>query len=192
MAVRSHIASMSRSVKSIVLIGMMGAGKSSVGRCLQKRTGLARFDTDEVVASKLGLSIPQIFSQHGEDRFREVETQVLVEFASAQSAIIVTGGGIVLREENVPLLKRLGTVIWLEADEETLFERATRREGRPLLKTENPRNTFLQLLRERTPLYARAADIRVNTSNSTHDEVADIILEDIEGQPRTANGDTCG
>lgn len=173
---------MSRSVKSIVLIGMMGAGKSSVGRCLQKRTGLARFDTDEVVASKLGLSISEIFSQHGEDRFREVETQVLVEFASAQSAIIVTGGGIVLREKNVLLLKRLGTVIWLEADEETLFERATRREGRPLLKTENPRSTFSQLLHERAPLYARAADIRVNTTNSTHDEVADIILEDIENR----------
>lgn len=182
MAIRSHIASVNRSVRSIVLIGMMGAGKSSVGRCLQRRTGLARLDTDEMVASKLGLSIPEIFSQHGEDRFREVETQVLVEFASAQAAIIVTGGGIVLRDENVPLLKGLGTVIWLEADEETLFERATRRGERPLLKTADPRGTFSQLLVERAPLYARAADIRVNTTNSTHEEVADRVLEDIENQ----------
>lgn len=182
MAIRSHIASVNRSVRSIVLIGMMGAGKSSVGRCLQRRTGLARLDTDEMVASKLGLSIPEIFSQHGEDRFREVETQVLVEFASAQAAIIVTGGGIVLRDENVPLLKGLGTVIWLEAGEETLFERATRRGERPLLKTADPRGTFSQLLVERAPLYARAADIRVNTTNSTHEEVADRVLEDIENQ----------
>jgi shikimate kinase len=171
---------MTSPARSIVLIGMMGAGKSSVGRCLQRRTGLARFDTDEVVASKFGLPIPEIFAQHGEDRFREMETQTLVEFAPAQAAIVVTGGGIVLREENVPLLKRLGTVIWLEAEEKTLFERATRRGDRPLLKTENPQAMFSQLLRERTPLYARAADLRVNTTNSTHDDVADIILEEIE------------
>jgi shikimate kinase len=173
--------------KSIVLIGMMGAGKSSVGRCLQRRTGLARFDTDEVVASKFGLPIPEIFAQQGEDRFREMETQVLVEFAPAQAAIVVTGGGIVLREENVPLLKRLGTVIWLEAEEKTLFERATRRKDRPLLKTENPRGMFSQLLRERTPLYARIADLRVNTTDSTHDDVADVILEKIESRMAANN-----
>src|SRR5437667_1132961 len=88
--------------RSIVLIGMMGAGKSSVGRCLQRRTRLARFDTDEIVSSKFGLSISEIFSMHGERRFREVEAKALVELApKAFGAIIVTGGGIVLRQENV-------------------------------------------------------------------------------------------
>ena len=102
---------MNRAAKSIVLIGMMGAGKSSVGRCLQRRIGLARFDTDEIVASKFGLSIPEIFSGHGEDRFREAETEALAGLAPAESAIIVTGGGIVLREENIELIKQLETAV---------------------------------------------------------------------------------
>jgi len=166
--------------RSIVLIGMMGAGKSSVGRCLQRRTGLARFDTDEIVSSKFGLSISEIFSTHGERRFREVETQVLVELAAGATTIIVTGGGIVLREENADLLKQLGTIVWLEADEETLFERASRRGNRPLLQTEYPRRTFSEMLRARAPLYAKVADIRVDTSALTHDEVADVILSKVE------------
>jgi shikimate kinase len=167
--------------RSIVLIGMMGAGKSSVGRCLQRRTALARFDTDEIVSSKFGLSISEIFSTHGEGRFREVETQVLVELApKAFGAIIVTGGGIVLREENVDLLKQLGTIVWLDADEETLFQRASRRSNRPLLQTEDPRTTFSEMSRARPPLYAKVADIRVDTSALTHDEVADVILRKVE------------
>src|SRR6266852_4954116 len=98
--------------KSIVLIGMMGAGKSCVGRCLQQRTKLALVDTDDIVASKFGISIPEIFSKYGEQGFREAETQALRELAPDRHAIIVTGGGIVLRDENVDLLKRLGTVVW--------------------------------------------------------------------------------
>ena len=166
--------------RSIVLIGMMGAGKSSVGRCLQRRTGLSRFDTDEIVSSKFGLSIPEIFSTHGEERFREAETQVLVELTPKVSgAIIVTGGGIVLREENVDPLQRLGTIVWLDADEETLFERASRR-GRPLLQTEDPRATFSEISRARGPHYAKIANIRIDTSALTHDEVADVILSKVE------------
>jgi shikimate kinase len=159
---------------------MMGAGKSSVGRCLQRRMGLARFDTDEIVSSKFGLSIAEIFSTHGEGRFREVETQVLVELAAGEATIIVTGGGIVVREENVDLLKQLGTIVWLDADEETLFERASRRSNRPLLQTEDPRTTFSEMLRARAPLYAKVADVRVDTSALTHDEVADVILRKVE------------
>jgi shikimate kinase len=173
-------ARMSRNSKSIILIGMMGAGKSSVGRCLQRRTGLARFDTDEAVVARFGLPIAEIFSQHGEDRFRETETQVLIELAPERAAIIITGGGIVLRQENVSLLKRLGTVLWLDAEEETLFGRATRRAERPLLNTENPRAMFSKILHERGPLYAKAADVRIDTTEATHDEVADLILQEIE------------
>jgi shikimate kinase len=166
--------------RSIVLIGMMGAGKSSVGRCLQRRTGLARFDTDEIVSSKFGLSISEIFSVHGEGRFREAETQVLVELApKASGAIIVTGGGIVLREENVDPLQRLGTIVWLDADEKTLFQRASRR-ARPLLQTEDPRATFSEISRARAPHYAKIANIRVDTSAQTPDEVADVILSKVE------------
>src|SRR5712691_9499351 len=158
----------------------MGAGKSSVGRCLARRTGLARFDTDEIVSSKFGLSIPEIFARHGEEGFREAETEALRELATKPQSIIVTGGGIVLREKNVDLLKQLGKVVWLDADEKQLFERASRRGERPLLQTKNPRATFSDLLQKRKPLYAKAADLRVDTSVLTHDEVADTILEKIE------------
>jgi shikimate kinase len=169
-----------RAGKSIVLIGMMGAGKSSVGRCLQRRTGLARFDTDELVAAKFAVSIPEIFAKHGEDTFRAAETNALRNLPNENAAIIVTGGGIVLRTENVDLLKQLGTVVWLEAKEETLFERASRRGNRPLLQTENPRASLAEMLQKRTPLYEKAADLRIETTKLTHDEVADIILADVE------------
>jgi len=158
----------------------MGAGKSSVGRCLERRTGLVRVDTDEMVASKLGLSIPKIFSKHGEERFREAETEVLHELAPARQSIIVTGGGIVLRPENVDLLRKMGVVVWLDAEERKLFERSSRRGERPLLQTEDPRKTFSELLKTRAPLYANAADLRVDTTSLTHDEVADAILSKIE------------
>src|ERR1700757_3398034 len=132
--------------KSIILIGMMGAGKSCVGRCLQRRTKLALVDTDDIVVSKFGISIPEIFSKHGEQAFREAETQVLRELAPAKPAIIVTGGGIVLRENNVDFLKRLGVIVWLQGNEETLFERASRARTRPLLQGENQRGAFARTL----------------------------------------------
>ena len=91
--------------RSIVLIGMMGAGKSSVGRCLHRRTGLALHDTDEIVTSNFGMSIPEIFAEHGEKKFREAETEALRRVRTEEQTIIITGGGIVLRKENVEILK---------------------------------------------------------------------------------------
>jgi len=166
--------------RSIVLIGMMGAGKSSVGRRLHRRTGLPVIDIDELIASKAGLSIPEIFARDGENKFRELETEVLRELAPESASIVVTGGGIVLRQENITFLKTVGTVIWLDADEEILFERATRRKGRPLLETEDRRAIFAEILRDRAPLYSRAADLRINTTEATDDEVADLILQEME------------
>ncbi|MGH7983994.1 MAG: shikimate kinase [Candidatus Udaeobacter sp.] len=165
--------------KPIVLIGMMGAGKSCVGRCLQRRTKLALVDTDDIVASKFGISIPEIFSKHGEDNFREAETEVLRELTISKQTIIVTGGGIVLREENLEPLKRLGVVVWLDGNEETLFGRASRAGTRPLLQGENPRETFTQLLQLRLPLYAKIGNIRIDTSVLTDEEVAVAILSKI-------------
>ncbi len=162
--------------QSIILIGMMGAGKSAVGRCLQWRTGFPRFDTDEIVTSKFGIPISEIFSKHGESEFREAETETLRKLPRDQRAIIVTGGGIVLREENIGLLKRLGAVVWLEADERTLFKRASRTDSRPLLQRRNPRRAFAQMLKARLPLYAKVADICVDTSVLTDEEVAVAVL----------------
>jgi len=166
--------------KSIVLIGMMGAGKSSVGRCLQRRTGLARLDIDEIVAAEFGIPIAQIFQNHGEEKFRGAETKVLRKLSPDRPAIIVTGGGTVLRPQNVNLLKGLGTVVWLTADEATLFERASRRNDRPLLQKGNPRAVFSKLFRERELTYAAASDLCVDTSRKTHDEVAEAILNKLE------------
>ena len=168
-----------------MLIGFMGAGKSSVGRLLEKRTGLSRFDTDEMILAKYGLTIPEIFSQQSEERFREMETEALRELPRARPAVVVAGGGIVLREENVDLMRQLGTIVWLEANEETLFERATRKGNRPLLQTENPRKTFSELLRTRTPLYARIADVRIATSSLSHEEVAETVLNKIDNLTST-------
>jgi shikimate kinase len=166
--------------KSIVLIGMMGAGKSSVGRCLQRQTGLARLDTDEMLAAEFGIPIAEIFATHGEEKFRDAETSALRKLAPDRPAIVVTGGGIVLRPENVDLLKQLGTVVWLKADEATLFERASRRNDRPLLQKENPRKVYSELFGQREPLYAAAAHFSIDTSGKDHEEVAAAILREIE------------
>src|SRR5215510_2874205 len=104
---------------------MMGAGKSSVGACLCRQTGFSLFDTDEIVASKFGMSIPEIFAEHGEKKFREAETEALGCVRTEEQRIIVTGGGIVLRKENVEMLRSHAVIVWLDGDEKTLFARAS-------------------------------------------------------------------
>jgi shikimate kinase len=165
--------------QSIVLIGMMGVGKSCVGSCLRRRTGLALFDTDEMVAAKLGMSIPEIFAEHGENKFREAETQALRSVPTTEQTITVTGGGIVLREKNIEFIKKLGAIVWLDADEETLFVRALQKRNRPLLETKDPRKAFSQILGVRRPLYAQTADIRLDTWQLTPEEVAMAILSKV-------------
>jgi shikimate kinase len=160
--------------RSIVLIGFMGAGKSAVGRELAKRTKLLRQDTDELVRARFGSPIPEIFAQHGEEGFRNAETELLQKLGNKPAMVVVTGGGITLREENVRLLRSLGMTIWLDAEEEILWQRASRRGNRPLLQTTNPREKFNLLLRERRPLYQAAAERRIDTSNAS---IADVAIE---------------
>jgi shikimate kinase len=162
--------------KSIALIGMMGVGKSSVAQCLRRRTGLNLLDTDEVIASSFGMSIPEIFTEHGEKKFREAETELLRGMQTEEQMVIVTGGGIVLRKKNVQILKKQTVIVWLDGDEETLFARASRKKNRPLLQTNNPRKSFSEILGARRPVYANIADIRVDTSVLTDEEVAVAIL----------------
>jgi shikimate kinase len=169
---------------AIVLIGFMGAGKSSVGRTLARMTGLGRVDTDEMIANRFGQSISEIFEAHGEKKFREAETETLRELAGKGQSIVVTGGGIVLRAQNVTLLRELGTIFYLSADEEILFTRISRRATRPLLQTANPRATLTELLAARLPLYRNAADVEVDTSRLKHEEVAKKILEILEDDGR--------
>jgi shikimate kinase len=170
-------------IRSIALIGMMGMGKSVVGKALEQKTGLPRFDTDEIISSKSKMPIKEIFSTHGEEHFRNLETETLLSMSLEEPAIIVTGGGIVLRAQNVDLLRQLGTVVWLDADEATLRTRIRGLRDRPLLQTANPRAALSELLAAREPLYRRAADLRVDVSQKNPQEIAELILENIKNFP---------
>ena len=160
--------------RSIALIGFMGAGKSAVGRDLAARVKRQRYDIDEMIRKRFDSSIPEIFERYGEEAFRDAETEVLRSLRNAAADVIVTGGGIVLRDENVQLLRALGMTIWLDAEEEILWQRASRRSNRPLLQTADPRQKFSVLLRERLPLYQATADHRIDTSNAS---IADVVDE---------------
>ena len=161
---------------AIALIGFMGAGKSAVGRELSRRIGWPRHDTDEMIREQFGISIPDIFACHGEPTFRDAETTLLKTLRRGIAGIVVTGGGIILRPENVQLLRGMGRIIWLDADEEVLWRRVSKHSTRPLLQTPDPRARFAELLRQRLPLYQSAADYRINTTTSNIAQVTDEII----------------
>lgn len=161
---------------NIVLIGFMGCGKSSVGRRLSALTGHRFVDTDDLIVQKEKRVISGIFSSVGEEGFRDIEERVLSDFVGVAGIVLATGGGAILREANRIAMKKIGTVAWLDAQPDALFERASRSQRRPLLQTENPRQTFDSLLEFRRPLYAAAADFRLDSTGLEHDEVAQKIL----------------
>src|ERR1700742_2357837 len=161
------------SVRNLVLVGFMGSGKSSVGREIARRWDFRFVDTDNNIRQKYRKSIPDIFSSFGEPFFRDEETKTLQGLQECRSAVIATGGGIVLQPGNHPLLHSLGVVIWLTASEEAIWERVSRNQNRPLLQTKDPRATISALMSTRYPLYASIADITVETSGLNHQEVAD-------------------
>ena len=157
----------------------MGSGKSSVGR-LVARSHHSRFvDTDRLVIDRERREITDIFATQGESFFRAQETAALrslLGLATLTSLAIATGGGIVTVPQNIPLLRQLGLVVWLSASEQVIWDRVSRNQKRPLLKTENPRDTIRALLAIRNPLYEAVADLKVDTSTLTHAEVAAIIF----------------
>jgi shikimate kinase len=161
---------------AISLIGFMGAGKSAVGRELSRRISWPRHDTDEMIREQFGISIPDIFAQHGEPAFRDAETALLKTLRRGIAGIVVTGGGIILRAQNVQLLRGMGRIVWLDAAEEVLWQRVSKRSTRPLLQTPDPRARFAKLLRERLPLYQSAADYRINTTSNSIAQVTDEII----------------
>jgi len=156
----------------------MGCGKSSVGRRLATLTGHRFVDTDEVIVQAEGRSIADIFAQNGEGYFREVEKRVAEDFVGVCGIILSSGGGLILREDNRKTLKKIGIVAWLDAHPDILFERATRSGKRPLLQTENPRETFDGLLESRRQFYEDAADFRLDSSDLGHDEAAQRLLDE--------------
>lgn len=158
----------------IVLIGFMGAGKSSVGPELATRLELPLHDIDSMAAGAAGCTISEIFAREGEAGFRVRETAALAELRE-EPAIVVTGGGIVVAPANIEALRRLGMVVYLSANEETLWRR-TGGGDRPLLQTTDARAVFSHLLKIREPLYRATADFVVDTSPQTLPETVETLL----------------
>lgn len=157
--------------RPIILVGLMGCGKTTVARELSRQTGMPLLDTDAVIEEQIGKSIPEIFEQYGESHFRALETALLrylaeQTFEGKIPPIISTGGGIVVRPENRGLLRRLGFVVWLNVDLPILVARTARSTNRPLLLTEDPADRLKHLLAERAPAYAAAAHLSLNCSHS--------------------------
>lgn len=161
--------------KTIALIGLMGAGKSSVGRRLADTIGLPFSDSDDEIEAVSGLSISDIFSLHGEEEFRRVEQKVIERLITGPQRILATGGGAFMNETTRSLLKGHAVTVWLRADLETLWKRVSRRDTRPLLRTEDPKGVLRNLLEKRTPTYSEA-DLIVDSRDGPHmNAVRDII-----------------
>ena len=161
---------------NIVLIGYRGTGKSSVGQLLAERSGRTLMSTDAEVVRRAGRSIPEIVTQHGWDRFRDLESEVCRELAGKDQLIIDTGGGAILRQDNVDHLKAKGIVFWLTAEVATISRRIGGDTQRPSL---TGAKSFIEeieeVLRERTPTYRAAADHVIATDGKTVVEIADAI-----------------
>lgn len=142
--------------RNIVLIGMMGAGKSAVGAELARRLGVPHLDTDAEIARAANASIPEIFARDGEGFFRARETEVLGRVLNGPSAVISTGGGAWMRPENRALVAGAGVSVWLDCPLPLLWQRVRHKPTRPLLQTSDPLGTLERLLAERAPLYALA------------------------------------
>ncbi len=167
---------------NIVLCGMMGVGKSSVGICIAERTGRMWYDTDVVITDRHG-RISDIFEFYGEAHFRMLETEVVRELAGRDGLVISTGGGLVLKPENSELLKKNGRIFFMRASFESLLSRVRADETRPLLKnTGKTTETLRKLLAERTPVYEHVADHIVDTDGKSVGEVADEIIAVMRGE----------
>ena len=153
---------------NICLVGYMGSGKSTVGRMAAGRLCLDFADTDELIVKRENRSIPDIFKTDGESFFRKLETELLEELSGdkgIENTLLSTGGGIILTEGNRALLKQIGTVIYLRAEADTLYERVRNDTGRPLLSTGDVRGRIREMLKIRTPMYEDAADFIIDTDS---------------------------
>ncbi|HUF63249.1 MAG TPA: shikimate kinase [Verrucomicrobiales bacterium] len=163
--------------RNVLLVGMMGCGKSSVAKKVAAGLGFRVLDSDELVVKESGMSIPEIFAKEGEEGFRERESAVLAGIAGVDLHVISTGGGIVLRPENRARIGALGFVIWLAADVESLARRLRRSRNRPLINVEDRVEGLRALLDLREELYREVADLIVDTSNLTLEETVHGIIE---------------
>ncbi len=161
--------------RSIVLVGMMGSGKSTVGLRLAQRTGLKFVDADAEIELAAGMSIPDIFATRGEAEFRAGERRVIARLLSQGGRVIATGGGAFMSEETRARIAEQGVSVWLKADPDVLMRRVRKRANRPLLQTQDPEATLRALLAAREPVYA-LADLTVMSRDEPHDHVVDQVI----------------
>ena len=167
---------------SIFLVGMMGAGKSTVGVRLARRLGRAFIDADRELEERLGVSIPTIFELEGEEGFRRRETLLLDELSARDVLVLATGGGAVLSPVNRDMLQSRGRVVYLQASAADLWQRLRRDRHRPLLRTANPRERIHRLTAEREPLYLEVADHIVTTSRQPIEQIVETIVQVLQAQ----------
>jgi shikimate kinase len=173
---------------NIFLVGMPGAGKTTLGRTLAQRLRMRFVDTDRIMVDRTGVPVTTIFEIEGEEGFRKRESAALAEVAQADSQVVATGGGSILACENRELMRQRGTVIYLRAQVESLWERTRHDTSRPLLKTPDPRATLTALLEKRDPLYREAAHLIVDTGAQSAATLVNRVLaalrQNAAGVPR--------
>jgi shikimate kinase len=163
--------------RSVVLVGMMGAGKSTIGRRLAARLGLRFMDADvEIEVAHAGMTIPEIFATHGEPYFRDGEARVIARLLDGGPSVIATGGGAFMREETRSRIRDKAISLWLKADVDVIMKRVKRRADRPLLQTEDPVATVSRLLEAREPVY-RTADVTIASRDVPHDRIVEECLD---------------
>ena len=165
-------------INQIYLVGSMGSGKSTVGRLLAKKMGLPYFDLDKLIENQEKMSITDIFQKHNEKYFRDLESVTLKQYSEESNFVISTGGGCVLRDQNLCILRE-GLVIYLKISIETQYERVKNRTHRPLLNNLT-KDTLVQLDKERGPLYSDISNIEVDVSNLNKEDVSSIIIKELE------------
>ena len=170
-----HPISRQLGARSIVLVGLMGAGKSTVGRRLAQKLGLPFRDADNEIEAAAGMSIPDIFSIHGEGYFRDGERRVIARLLQEGPMVLATGGGAFMNEETRARIAENGISIWLRADLDVLMRRVRKRATRPLLQNADPEGTMRQLMEKRHPIYA-LANLTVESHEAPHDRVVVEIM----------------
>ena len=161
--------------RPLILVGMMGAGKTTVGRRLATRLGRRFLDSDEEIEKAAQMTIPEIFAQRGEPEFRAGEMRVISRLLKENDLVLATGGGAFVNPETRALVKAGAISVWLKADLDVLFERVSRRSNRPLLKTADPKGTLEKLIADRYPIYAQA-DVTVMSRDVPQDSVAADVI----------------
>jgi shikimate kinase len=172
--------------RSIVLVGMMGAGKSTIGRRLSARLHLPFLDADnEIELAHAGMTIPEIFAAYGEPYFRDGEARVIARLLEGGPAVLATGGGAFMREETRNRIRDKAVSIWLKADADTIMRRVKRRADRPLLQTPDPAATIGRLIEEREPIYQHA-DLTIASRDVPHEKIVDECIDALHARLRGA------